>query len=75
MLETVIESRTNVFTARGSQSVFGDGYVEAVGNSTLQQIAALFGGILLERAQQLTDRDRAAFLIEVAEAQREEQTA
>jgi CxxC motif-containing protein (DUF1111 family) len=39
-LETVIESRTNVFTFRGSQSVFGDGYVEAVGNSTLQQIAA-----------------------------------
>jgi hypothetical protein len=40
LLETVIESRTNVFTFRGSQSVFGDGYVEAVGNSTLQQIAA-----------------------------------
>ena len=38
--ETVIESRTNTFTFRGSQSVFGDGYVEAVGNSTLQQIAA-----------------------------------
>ena len=40
LLETVIESKTNVFTFRGSQSVFGDGYVEAVGNSTLQQIAA-----------------------------------
>jgi CxxC motif-containing protein (DUF1111 family) len=39
-LETVIESRANVFTFRGSQSLFGDGYVEAVGNSTLQQIAA-----------------------------------
>jgi CxxC motif-containing protein (DUF1111 family) len=39
-LETVIESRTNVFTFRGSQSLFGDGYVEAVGNSTLQDIAA-----------------------------------
>jgi CxxC motif-containing protein (DUF1111 family) len=40
LLETVIESRTNVFTFRGSQSIFGDGYVEAIGNSTLQQIAA-----------------------------------
>jgi CxxC motif-containing protein (DUF1111 family) len=40
LLETVIESRTNVFTFRGSQSIFGDGYVEAVGNSALQQIAA-----------------------------------
>src|SRR5688572_19727918 len=40
LLETVIESRTNVFTHRGSQSLFGDGFVEAVGNSTLQQIAA-----------------------------------
>ena len=40
LLETVIESKTNVFTFRGSQSVFGDGYVEAVGNGTLQQIAA-----------------------------------
>jgi CxxC motif-containing protein (DUF1111 family) len=39
MLETVIESRTNVFTFRGSQSIFGDGFVEAVGNSTLQAIA------------------------------------
>ena len=39
-LETVIESRTNVFTFRGSQSLFGDGFVEAVGNSTLQSIAA-----------------------------------
>ena len=38
-LETVIESRTNVFTFRGSQSLFGDGFVEAVGNSTLQSIA------------------------------------
>jgi CxxC motif-containing protein (DUF1111 family) len=40
LLETVIESRTNVFSFRGSQSLFGDGFVEAVGNSTLQQIAA-----------------------------------
>ena len=41
-LETVIESRTltNVFTFRGSQSVLGDGFVEAVGNNTLQAIAA-----------------------------------
>jgi CxxC motif-containing protein (DUF1111 family) len=39
-LETVIESRTNVFTFRGSQSLFGDGFVEAVGNNTLQSIAA-----------------------------------
>jgi CxxC motif-containing protein (DUF1111 family) len=37
-LETVIESRTNVFTFRGSQSILGDGFVEAVGNSTLQSI-------------------------------------
>lgn len=40
LLETVIESRTNVFSFRGSQSIFGDGYVESVGNSALQQIAA-----------------------------------
>jgi CxxC motif-containing protein (DUF1111 family) len=40
LLETVIESRANVFTFRGSQSLFGDGFVEAVGNSTLQQIAS-----------------------------------
>ena len=33
LLETVIESSTNVFTFRGSQSVFGDGFVEAVGNA------------------------------------------
>jgi CxxC motif-containing protein (DUF1111 family) len=39
-LETVIESRTNVFSFRGSQSLFGDGFVEAVGNSTLQDVAA-----------------------------------
>jgi CxxC motif-containing protein (DUF1111 family) len=41
-LETVIEARTaiNVFTFRGSQSVLGDGYVEAVGNNTLEAIAA-----------------------------------
>jgi CxxC motif-containing protein (DUF1111 family) len=39
-LETVIESRTNVFSFRGSQSLFGDGFVEAVGNNTLQSIAA-----------------------------------
>jgi CxxC motif-containing protein (DUF1111 family) len=40
LLETVIESRANVFSFRGSQSLFGDGFVEAVGNSTLQNIAA-----------------------------------
>jgi CxxC motif-containing protein (DUF1111 family) len=40
LLETVVESRTNVFTFRGSQSLFGDGFVEAVGNSTFQTIAA-----------------------------------
>jgi CxxC motif-containing protein (DUF1111 family) len=40
LLETVIESRANVFSFRGSQSLFGDGFVEAVGNSTLQSIAA-----------------------------------
>ena len=41
-LETVIESRTaiNVFSFRGSQSVLGDGYVEAVANTTLLGIAA-----------------------------------
>jgi CxxC motif-containing protein (DUF1111 family) len=39
-LETLIESRTNVFTFRGSQSILGDGFVEAVGNSTLQSIQA-----------------------------------
>jgi CxxC motif-containing protein (DUF1111 family) len=39
-LETVIESRTNVFTFRGSQSLYGDGFVEAIGNSTLREIAA-----------------------------------
>ena len=36
LLETVIESRTNVFTFRGSQSLFGDGFVEAISNDTLQ---------------------------------------
>jgi CxxC motif-containing protein (DUF1111 family) len=40
LLETVIETRTNVFTFRGSQSIFGDGFVEAVGNATLEAIAA-----------------------------------
>jgi CxxC motif-containing protein (DUF1111 family) len=40
LLETVNESRTNAFSFRGSQSLFGDGFVEAVGNSTLQAIAA-----------------------------------
>jgi CxxC motif-containing protein (DUF1111 family) len=40
LLETVIESRTNVFTFRGSQSLFGDGFVEALGNATLQAIAS-----------------------------------
>jgi CxxC motif-containing protein (DUF1111 family) len=40
LLETVIESRTNTFTFRGSQSLFGDGFVEAIGNDTFQEIAA-----------------------------------
>jgi CxxC motif-containing protein (DUF1111 family) len=40
LLETVIESRTNVFSFRGSQSLFGDGFVETVGNAALQAIAA-----------------------------------
>jgi len=40
LLETVIESRTNVFSFRGSQSLYGDGFVEAVGSGTLQAIAA-----------------------------------
>jgi CxxC motif-containing protein (DUF1111 family) len=39
-LETVIDSRANVFSFRGSQSLFGDGFVEAIGNSALQDIAA-----------------------------------
>jgi CxxC motif-containing protein (DUF1111 family) len=38
--ETIIESRANVFTFRGSQSVLGDGYVEAIPNSAFQTIAA-----------------------------------
>jgi len=40
LLETVIESRANVFTFRGSQSIFGDGFVEAIANATLEAIAA-----------------------------------
>ena len=39
-LETVIEQKTNVFSFRGSQSLFGDGFVEAIGNSTFEAIAA-----------------------------------
>jgi CxxC motif-containing protein (DUF1111 family) len=38
--ETIVESRSNVFTFRGSQSVLGDGYVEAIPNSAFQTIAA-----------------------------------
>jgi CxxC motif-containing protein (DUF1111 family) len=40
LLETVMESRTNVFTFRGSQSIFGDGFVEALANATLEATAA-----------------------------------
>jgi CxxC motif-containing protein (DUF1111 family) len=40
LLETVMESRTNVFTFRASQSIYGDGFVEAVGNAQLEAIAA-----------------------------------
>jgi CxxC motif-containing protein (DUF1111 family) len=39
--ETVIASKANVFTFRASQSVLGDGYVEAIGGPTLALIAAL----------------------------------
>jgi len=38
--ETVIASMTNVFTFRASQSIRGDGFVEAIANSTLLAIAA-----------------------------------
>ena len=31
---------TNTFTFGGSQSLFGDGFVEAIGNDTFQEIAA-----------------------------------
>ena len=40
LLETVIESSTNVFSFRGSQSLFGDGFVEALANATLEATAA-----------------------------------
>jgi CxxC motif-containing protein (DUF1111 family) len=40
LLETVIESQTNVFSFRGSQSLFGDGFVEAVASATLEAMAA-----------------------------------
>jgi CxxC motif-containing protein (DUF1111 family) len=36
----VIESQTNVFSFRGSQSLFGDGFVEAVASATLEATAA-----------------------------------
>jgi CxxC motif-containing protein (DUF1111 family) len=39
-LETVIESRANVFTFRGSQSLFGDGFVETISSNTLESIAS-----------------------------------
>jgi CxxC motif-containing protein (DUF1111 family) len=38
--ESVIESATNVFTFRATQSIRGDGFVEAIGNPTLSAIAA-----------------------------------
>jgi CxxC motif-containing protein (DUF1111 family) len=38
--ETVIASRTNVIALRASQSVLGDGFVEAIGSPTLAQIAS-----------------------------------
>jgi CxxC motif-containing protein (DUF1111 family) len=38
--EYMIPSRANVFTFRASQSILGDGYVEAIANSTLSAIAA-----------------------------------
>jgi CxxC motif-containing protein (DUF1111 family) len=37
--ETVIPSATNVIALRSTLSVLGDGFVEAIGNSTLQAIA------------------------------------
>jgi CxxC motif-containing protein (DUF1111 family) len=37
--ETVIQSQTNVVAFRSSLSVLGDGFVEAIGNTTLQNIA------------------------------------
>lgn len=39
--ETVIASKTNVFTFRASQSILGDGYVEAIGSPTLQLLQSL----------------------------------
>jgi CxxC motif-containing protein (DUF1111 family) len=38
--ETVIESRTNVIALRASQSILGDGFVEAIGSPTLAQLAS-----------------------------------
>jgi len=38
--EVVTEARTNVFAFRSSLNVAGDGYVEAIGNGTLQDIMA-----------------------------------
>ena len=38
--ETVIASRTNVIALRASQSILGDGFVEAIGSPTLAQIAS-----------------------------------
>jgi CxxC motif-containing protein (DUF1111 family) len=39
--ETVIASRANVIALRASQSILGDGFVEAIGSPTLVLIAAL----------------------------------
>jgi len=38
--ETVIASRTNVIALRASQSILGDGFIEAIGSPTLAQIAS-----------------------------------
>jgi len=38
--ETVLPQHTNVFTFRATQSVRGDGFVEAIGDNTLAAIAA-----------------------------------
>ena len=38
--EVVLPASTNVMTLRATLSVFGDGFVEAIGNTTLQNIAS-----------------------------------
>jgi CxxC motif-containing protein (DUF1111 family) len=39
-IQETVDPRANVVALRGSQSILGDGFVEAVGNSTLQDIAS-----------------------------------